>query len=360
MATTGSPEGDVRHLGDGDRPVVVLAFDKFRGTASSVDLTEAAAVAARAAGWEPRLVPLADGGEGTLDVLGGPNKVTRVVGPLGQAVEAPWRLEGREAFIEMAAASGLELVGGPDSNDPLEASTVGTGQLIATAVELGAKTVYVFVGGSATTDGGLGAIRALENTARMREINLIVGCDVDTQFLDAAEVFAPQKGATKAQVALLTRRLERLVQLYRDEFDVDISNLPGGGAAGGLAGGLCAIGARLQSGFEILADRADLDLHLAEASLCVTGEGKLDRQSFRGKVVGGIFEWCRDLGVPATAVVGIVDDGTEPPPDLTVHSLVERYGTERAVEQTVDLVASEVAQILAESRTGDTIDKQGA
>ena len=358
MTTAGSPDG-VRPDGDGESPVVVLAFDKFRGTASSADLGEAAATAARRAGWEPRVVPLADGGEGTLEVLGGANKVTRVTGPLGQPVDAPWRLEGRDAFIEMAAASGLQLVGGADNNDPLEASTIGTGQLIATAVELGAKTVHVFVGGSATTDGGLGAIRALENTARMREITVIVGCDVDTLFVDAAEVFAPQKGATKAQVALLTRRLERLVQVYRDEFDVDISDLRGGGAAGGLAGGLCAIGARLQSGFEILADRADLDLHLADASLCVTGEGKLDRQSFEGKVVGGIFEWCCDLGVPAAAVVGMIDADASLPAELTVRSLVERYGTERALGQTVDLVASEVAELLAvepDGQVADTLD----
>ncbi|MDH3301784.1 MAG: glycerate kinase [Acidimicrobiia bacterium] len=334
--------------GDSGRPVVVLAFDKFRGTATSADLGEAAAEAARNAGWDPRVVPLADGGEGTLDVLGGPNKVTRVTGPLGRPVDAPWRLDGREAFIEMAAASGLQLAGGADGNDPLEASTVGTGQLIATAVELGAKTVYVFVGGSATTDGGLGAIRALGNRARMREISLIVGCDVDTRFTEAARVFGPQKGATRAHVELLTRRLERLVQLYREEFEVDVSEIPGGGAAGGLAGGLCAVGARLQSGFEILAEKADLDLHLAEASMCVTGEGKLDQQSFDGKVVGGIFNWCRDLGVPTAAVVGMVAEGTEPPDELTVRALVDRYGTERAMGETVDLVADEVAQILAE------------
>lgn len=336
------PDGDI------GRPVVVLAFDKFRGTATSIDLGEAAAEAARNAGWDPRVVPLADGGEGTLDVLGGPNKVTRVTGPLGKPVDAPWRLDGREAFIEMAAASGLQLAGGADGNDPLEASTVGTGQLIATAVELGAKTVYVFLGGSATTDGGLGAIRALGNRARMREISLIVGCDVDTRFTEAARVFGPQKGATRAHVELLTRRLERLVQLYREEFEVDVSEIPGAGAAGGLAGGLCAVGARLQSGFEILAEKADLDLHLAEASMCVTGEGKLDRQSFDGKVVGGIFNWCRDLGVPTAAVVGMVAEGTEPPDELSVHSLVDRYGTERAMNETVDLVAGEVAHILAE------------
>jgi len=186
----------------------------------------------------------------------------------------------------------------------------------------------------------------------MREITLIVGCDVDTRFVDAAQVFAPQKGASKAQVSLLTRRLERLVQLYQEEFEVDVSELSGAGAAGGLAGGLCAIGARLQSGFEILAEKADLDLHLAEASLCVTGEGKLDRQSFDGKVVGGIYSWCRDLGVSAAAVVGTVAEGTEPPEGLAVHSLVERHGTEQAVDRTVELVALEVEQILAAASDG--------
>jgi len=325
---------------------VIFAFDKFRGTATSIELGQAGAEVARSLGWHPIVVPIADGGEGTLEALGGANKTTTVNGPLGDRVDAGWRLEGKVAYIEMAKASGLHLVGGAEGNDPLEASTAGTGQLIATAVELGARTVYVFLGGSATTDGGLGAVRALENTARMKEIELIVGCDVQTRFTDAANVFGPQKGAGRAQVALLTRRLERLVQVYEEEFEIDVSGVPGAGAAGGLAGGLYAIGARLESGFDILAETGDLDLHLGDASYLITGEGKLDRPSFEGKAVGRLCDMCEDSGVPMSAIVGTVEDDLVVPPACQVRSLAERYGMERALVDTVELVADQVREIL--------------
>lgn len=329
-------------------PKVVLAFDKFRGTATSTELGDAGAEVARSLGWEPVVVPMADGGEGTLDALGGANKTSRVTGPLGEAVEAGWRMESRVAYIEMTQASGLHLVGGAEGNDPLEATTAGTGQLIATAVELGARTVYVFLGGSATTDGGLGAVRALENIARMKEIELVVGCDVETLFEDAATVFGPQKGASRAQVAFLSRRLQRLVQVYQEDFGVDVSQLVGGGAAGGLAGGLYAVGARLESGFDILAERAELDRHLEEAALVITGEGKLDQPSFEGKTVGRILEWSRPAGALVEAVVGTVDGDVEIPDDCSVRSLSNIYGSTRAQAETVELVAEQVHQILSD------------
>jgi glycerate kinase len=193
---------------------VVFAFDKFRGSATNQQLRSAAKAAAEKAGWQVIAVPLADGGEGSLDVLGGANKVTTVPGPLGEPVEAGWRLAGQDAYIEMAAASGLLLIGGSENNDPMLADTAGTGKLIATAVELGARSISVMLGGSATTDGGLGAIGAMPTAARMKEIDLVIGCDVETRFADAAVVFGPQKGASPAQVKLLTRRLEQLQQQY--------------------------------------------------------------------------------------------------------------------------------------------------
>lgn len=326
---------------------VVLAFDKFRGSATSVELARAAAAAARSAGWDPITVPLADGGEGSLDVLGGVNKRTTVPGPLGEPVEAGWRLDGRDAFIEMAAASGLALVGGADGNDPMLADTSGTGRLIATAIELGATTVHVLVGGSATTDGGLGALEAMPPAARLRGVELIVACDVETRFAEAARVFGPQKGATPAQVELLTRRLELLQDQYLDRYGVDVSDIPGAGAAGGLAGGLVAVGARLESGFEMLADRARLDEHLAGADLVITGEGFLDEESFAGKVVGGVERWAAEAGVPAVAIVGQRDPEVTPPDALEVRSLTELHGFERSVGDTVELVGDEVGQLLA-------------
>lgn len=326
---------------------MVFAFDKFRGSASSAELAAAAKAAADAAGWTAITVPLADGGEGSLEVLGGVNKTTTVPGPLGEPVEAGWRLEGQEAFIEMAAASGLVLAGGIDSNDPMLADTTGTGRLISTAIELGARTIYVMLGGSATTDGGLGAIGAMPTSARMKEIELVIACDVETRFTDAARVFGPQKGASSAQIELLTRRLERLAQRYEEEYGVDVSDLPGAGAAGGLAGGLVALGGRLESGFEMLAERARLDEHLAAADLVVTGEGYLDDGSFTGKVVGGVHRWAGEVGVPAAAVVGHADETADVPVTLEVRSLVARYGEARSFEETTALVTEQVAELLA-------------
>ncbi len=318
-------------------PRLVAVFDKFRGTAAAQELAAIAINEATALGWDATGVPLADGGEGSLDVLGGANKKTVVTGPDGDPVEAEWRLEGQTAFIEMAAASGLLLAGGAEENDPLSADTLGTGELIATAVELGARTVYVFLGGSATTDGGFGAIRGMPPRARMKGIELIVACDVKTRFADAATVFGPQKGATPAQVKLLTRRLERLQQIYHEEYGVDVTELPGAGAAGGLAGGLVAMGGSIESGFDVLAERMGLDELLQDADLVVTGEGKLDATSFQGKLVGGVSSWAAGESVPVLAVVG-VDDRAEPPDHVEVISLTERFGHDAAMSSPVPLV----------------------
>lgn len=310
---------------------VVVAFDKFRGSATAAELVSRTAQVARAAGWEATELPLADGGEGSLEVLGGPNKRTTVAGPLGDPVEAGWRLEGRQAFIEMAAASGLIVAGGAEHNDPLLADTRGTGQLIAAAVELGARQVSVLLGGSATTDGGWGALGTMPPAARMKEIDLVVACDVRTRFTDAARVFGPQKGATPAQVRLLTRRLERLVDVYRDQFGVDLTDVDGAGAAGGLAGALVAVGGRIESGFDVIAEWVGLDTRLEGADLVITGEGRLDDESFNGKVVGGVRKWAHDVGVPVLAVVGQVAEGTVIPDDLDVVALADVVGLDRAM-----------------------------
>jgi glycerate kinase len=329
---------------------LLAAPDKFRGTATAAEVAAAAAAAADRVGWDHVEVPMADGGEGTLAALGGPNQTTTVTGPLGDPVVAPWRLDRRTAVIEMACASGLELVGGPEGNDPIAASTTGTGELIATAVELGARRVVVCLGGSATTDGGLGALRALV-VPRFRGIEVVVACDVRTTFLDAADVFAEQKGASAAQVELLRRRLERLAEVYEEEHGVDVRELPGGGAAGGLAGGLAAIGATLVDGFDLVADELDLAVAMEGADLVVTGEGYLDAESFEGKVVGGVAEHAAGLGVAVLAVVGAVDPDLDPTlhAGLEVVSLTERFGEDRARAETTALVEEVVADRLGRS-----------
>jgi glycerate kinase len=249
-------------------------------------------------------VPLADGGEGTLDALvaarGGARRTARVTGPLGEMVDADYAvLPDGTAVVEMARASGLALVGG--RNDPLRASTRGTGELIAAALRSGAQRVLVGVGGSASTDGGLGA--GAGGGGSLAGGDLDVACDVTTAFLDAAAVYGPQKGASDAQAALLTRRLARLADEYHGRTGIDVTTLEGAGAAGGLAGGLAAIGAHLEPGFEVVAQAAGLDDVMGTVDLVVTGEGKLDATSFEGKVVGGVLEWAAEEGVEHRAVI---------------------------------------------------------
>ncbi|MGI9600467.1 MAG: glycerate kinase [Acidimicrobiales bacterium] len=307
---------------------VLVAPDKFKGTASARSLARAVGRAVTAVGGEPTLMPLADGGEGTLDALGGANRETIVTGPLGDPVPAPWRLERGTAVVEMAAASGLGLVGGPAGNDPVAASTVGTGELIGAAVDAGAKQVIVGVGGSATTDGGFGALRAMYPLPRLRGVDISVACDVRTHFLDAADVFAPQKGATVAQVELLRRRLERLAQVYVDEYGVDVLDVDRAGAAGGLAGGLLVAGATLLDGFDLVAEHLQLYEAVEAADLVVTGEGFLDQESFNGKVVGGVQSYADSAGVPVVAVVGqAFDEMTRRIPTVV---LGDRFGLDRS------------------------------
>lgn len=322
----------------------MAAPDKLRGTATAAEAAAAIGRAARRGGWECDEVPVADGGEGTLDVLGGPNRTTTVSGPLGDDVVAEWRYSGALAVIETARASGLLLVGGAEHNDPIAASTSGTGELIAAAVDAGCKRAIIGVGGSATTDGGLGAVRALEPLTRLRGIELVVACDVRTTFVDAAMSFAPQKGATPAQVELLRRRLERLAQMYEETYGVDVREMPGSGAAGGLAGGLACAGARLVAGFDVVADEVDLADRIEGADLVVTAEGFLDEHSFEGKVVGGVLELAAANDVPVLAVVGEVLDGVQLPTGIEVISLVERFGDERARVDTASCIEEAVTE----------------
>jgi glycerate kinase len=328
---------------------LVAAPDKFRGSLSAPEAARAIAAGARAAGWTCRELPLADGGEGTLDAFGGPNRTTRVTGPLGKPVDAGWRLDGDRAVVEMARASGLALVGGKDANDPLRASTRGTGELIATAIGAGAREVVVGVGGSATTDGGLGAVEVLRHLAPFssRGLTVRVACDVTTEFVEAARVFGPQKGASPEQVAELTERLRGLARRYRDDLGIDVEELPGAGAAGGLAGGLVALGAELAPGFELIADSVGLDSALGEASLVVTGEGRVDETSFAGKVVAGVARRAAAQGVPLLVVAGDVAPAVAG--RLRAVSLVERFGEERAWAAPADCIAEALTTFLAAS-----------
>ncbi len=334
------------------RPVrrVLAAPDKFRGTASAAQVTAAIAAAARGVGADCRELPLADGGEGTLNALGGGNRTTEVTGPLGVPVRAGWRLDGDRAVIEMAAAAGLLLAGGPAQNDPVAASTRGVGELIMAAAAGGAREILVAVGGSASTDGGAGALEVLAPDGLSRVPNgvrLRVLADVRTRFLDAARVFAPQKGATRQQVASLSERLAQLRSEYQRRFGIDVAALDSSGAAGGLAGGLAAIGAELVDGFDAVADAVGLDTELAAADLVVTGEGRFDAQSLCGKTVGGVIDRAAARNLPVLVVCGSADVAVTVPDRVTVISLVDEFGAATAVEQTARCIDQAVARYLS-------------
>jgi glycerate kinase len=260
---------------------------------------------------------MADGGEGTVDALvnatGGRFITRRVTGPLPQMrVEATFGLIHQDtiAVIEMAAASGLALLA-PSQYDPLAATTFGTGELLLEASKLGVHHIILGIGGSATTDGGVGCAQACPKSA-LAGIQITVACDVNNPLYGpdgAAHVFAPQKGATPAMVEQLDQRLRRLA----DELDAhDLARVPGAGAAGGLGFGMIAFyAATLRPGIDLLIDATNLRQRLRSADFCITGEGRFDRQTAAGKVVAGVARECRSVGVRCIAVVGSMADGSD-------------------------------------------------
>jgi glycerate kinase len=351
-------------------PVLVAAPDKFRGTATAGQVAGAMARAATRSGWSAIRSPLSDGGEGLLDVSRRPGdrvETTEVTGPLGQPVAAPWLRGGDRAVIEMARASGLALVGGPDANRPMEATTRGTGQLLVAAarsltdsgplpasgkVASGAgscPTMIVGLGGSATTDGGLGALTCIEESGGLGQVELIAACDVSVGFLDAARLFAPQKGASRQQVTELTDRLGRLADQYQQRFGTDVRDIPGAGAAGGLGGALAALGGSLRLGYRLVADLVGLGHSLEHAQLVVTGEGALDATSFDGKVVGGVLGDASALGIPSLVIVGRATGEADEAArgyGARVVSLSDRFGEDRALHDTLACVETATAESL--------------
>ena len=280
-----------------------MAPDSFKGTLSAAEVARALADGVREGGGDAVELPIGDGGEGTMDALvatlGGELRTATVSDPLGRPVEARFALlpDGR-AIVETAEASGLGLLA-ESERDPWAASTRGTGELIAAAVEAGASEVVVTVGGSATMDGGAGALEALEDAGV--EPKLVVLSDVRTPFERAAAVFGPQKGAD----ARMVRRLERRLHKLADAAPRDPRGVPLTGAAGALSGGLYAYrGAKLVPGAAYVLDTVGFDARMREARAVITGEGKLDEQTLAGKAVGEVATRCRQAGVWCYAVVG--------------------------------------------------------
>ena len=329
---------------------VVLAPDSFKESLSSVAAAAAMAEGVRRALAEVEIdcVPMADGGEGTVEALvsatGGSYRKVQVHDPLGREIEASFGLlgDGDCAVIEMAAASGLALVE-PQLRNPLLTSTRGTGELILAGLEAGVSRIILGIGGSATVDGGTGMARALgvrfldsagnelheggaslteletiDTTGldgRVKDVRIEVACDVTnplTGRLGAARIFGPQKGATPQMVQRLENGLCRLGKKIAEQLGQHVAELPGAGAAGGLGAGLVGfLGGRLRSGVELVIDAVGLKDRLAGARLCLTGEGKLDGQSAHGKTVAGVGRLARSMNVPAVVLAGTIGSGAE-------------------------------------------------
>jgi glycerate kinase len=329
---------------------IVIAPDAFKESLSALEVATQIEAGFRDVfpAWTYRKVPVADGGEGTVAALvaatAGRCIQHTVSGPLGTPVQACFGLsgDGRTAFVEMAAASGLALLP-PAQRDPLAATSHGVGELLLAALDAGASTLVVGIGGSASTDGGAGMAQALgvrlldaDGRAlapgigggalaalaridasgldpRLRACTIQVACDVDTPLTGAqgaAAVFGPQKGATPAQVAQLEANLRHYAAVIAADLGVAVAARPGAGAGGGLAAALVALlGAPLCPGVEIVAEALGLEALLADADLVITGEGRLDGQSAHGKAPLGVARIARRLGKPVLAIAGGLDAG---------------------------------------------------
>jgi glycerate 2-kinase len=322
---------------------IVIAPNAFKGslTATEVAASICAGVQRVFPTAEINQLPIADGGDGTLDLVlgaaGGQRVEMEVRGPLGAPVRAAYGLlPGEEtAVIEMAAASGLRLLS-PVERDPLQATTYGTGQLIKAALDRGCTRIIIGVGGSATVDGGCGMAQALgvslldaegevippggAGLQRLAQVDLrgrhqrigqaeiVVACDVENPLAGpqgAAPVFGPQKGADDTMVAMLTRALERFAEIVARDTGKHVAELPGAGAAGGLAAGLVAFAeARLESGTDTLLALMDMERHIRTADLVITGEGQIDGQTAYGKAPIGVARLAQRHGVPVIGLAG--------------------------------------------------------
>jgi glycerate kinase len=283
--------------------MILVAPDSFKGTLAAADVARALADGLRKGGVEAEELPIGDGGEGTMDALvvatGGELRTAEVSDPLGRPVTARFALlpDGR-AVVETAEASGLALLDESEL-DPWKASTRGTGEVIVAAVEAGAKEVLLTVGGSATMDGGAGAIEALDSAGVDPKLEVL--CDVRTPFEEAPRVFGPQKGADKRMIGRLEKRLDK----FAAAAPRDPRGVPMTGAAGALSGGLYAYRrAKLVPGAAYVLDTLGFDELMRASRAVVTGEGRLDEQTLAGKAVGEVATRCRQAGVWCHAVVG--------------------------------------------------------
>ena len=296
---------------------IVIACDSYKGCLSSSDVANAAAhgVAEVYPDCEVIKLAVADGGEGTVealvDTLGGHLEWAEVSDPLGRPVKAAYGVAGDLAIIESAAACGLTLLTKEERN-PLVTSTKGLGELIMAAIDKGCKKFLIGLGGSATNDGGMGMIRAEGFLEKTKGMKFTVACDVDTPYIGehgASRVFGPQKGASEQDVDVLEERLRGYALTILKETGVDVRDMAGAGAAGGLGGAFRAyLGAELKRGVDLVLDQIDFDSKIRGADLVITGEGCSDYQTLKGKTASGVLERAKRQGIPVALVSGAVRD----------------------------------------------------
>lgn len=329
---------------------VLLASDSYKGSLSTMQVAEQMKKGIRKVFADAQFmcVPVADGGEGTVESmvnsLGGEYRTVNVTGPNGGEISAKYGvLKDSKVVLEMAAASGLPLVP-RNRRDVMKATTYGTGELIRAALEeKGCKQIYIGIGGSATNDGGLGMAQALGYSfkdaqgnevgfgggelsriakidvsgvdKRIYEKEIIVMSDVINPLcgeLGASAVYGPQKGASPEQVQELDEGLKHFAKIIKEQMGIDVENMPGAGAAGGLGAGLVAFtGAGIKSGIDAILEISDFEEKLAWADIVITGEGRIDEQSAYGKVISGISKMARARNVPVIAVCGSIEYGAE-------------------------------------------------
>ncbi|WP_430333066.1 glycerate kinase family protein [Rhodococcus sp. ACT016] len=298
---------------------VLIAPDSFGETLTAVQAAEAMAVGWAAARPDDDIVraPQSDGGPGFVDVISdtlGGLRATRVDGPLDSGTDARWVLVDGVAYVESAQAVGLGLLGGPPTPESaIRAHSRGVGQLVAAAVDAGAKRIVIGLGGSCCTDGGRGMVAALGGLDRARQrlagIDLVAATDVEHPLLGehgAARIFGPQKGADEATVEVLEKRNAAWADELRAACGRDVADLAGAGAAGGLGAALLALGAVRESGASVVARCTDQIGQVAASDIVITGEGKFDHQSLRGKLVTSLARVAADAGVPTVVIAGQV------------------------------------------------------
>ena len=383
-------------------PTIVLAPDSFKESLSSIAAAEAMAQGVKAACPQARIdcVPMADGGEGTVQALvwatNGTYCKELVHDPLGRPVEATFGLlgSGHCAVIEMAAASGLALVPA-DKRNPLLTSTRGTGELILAAIKAGVTRIILGIGGSATVDGGTGMAQALgvhfldangnelppgggsltelstiDATGldlRIRNVRIDVACDVNNPLTGprgAAHIFGPQKGATPAMVEQLEQGLTCLGRIIAQQLGKDVTKTPGSGAAGGLGAALMAfLNGRLTSGIDLVIDAVRLADRLTGTDLCLTGEGKLDSQSASGKAVMGVGRLAKSMNIPVIVLAGTIGSGAEQvlAQGITQYHAItpESMSLPEAMKQAPRLLAQTAERVVRNFFAESNIEKRG-